>query len=173
VSIFSNSWSSALLLRGLLAASLAGAALLWPQIGMAQSEGPFANFVGSWRGSGEVVGTDGNRERISCRANYTVSESGEALTQTLVCASDSYRLDISSYVIANGQSVQGHWQEATRQVQGHLSGHVADGQFEGSVAGPGFAAEILLRTNGRKQNVNIRPKGGNVAEAEVVLSRED
>jgi hypothetical protein len=155
-----------------LAASLAGIMLIWPQIGIAQSDGPFARFVGSWRGSGQVVGTNGNRERITCRANYSVSENGEALTQTLVCVSDSYRVDISSYIVPDGRSVRGYWQEATRQVQGNLTGQVVDGQFEGSVAGLGFTAEISLRSTGRRQVVNVRPQGGDVADVNVVLSRE-
>jgi hypothetical protein len=159
--------------RGPLLATVALMALLaQPQIGAAQSEGPFARFVGSWRGSGQVVGRNGNHERITCRGSYSVSEKGEALSQRLICASDSYRVDISSYIVADGRSVQGHWQEATRQVQGNLTGQVADGNFEGSVAGVGFTAEIQLRTNGRKQQVTISPQGGDVAKADIVLSRE-
>src|SRR6266851_4647337 len=97
--------------RGLvLASALVGAALLWPQTGMAQSGSPFDRFSGAWRGSGQVIGVDGNREHITCRAHYAISENGGALSQTLICASDSYRVDISSYIVANGHSVQGHWQ---------------------------------------------------------------
>ena len=116
-----------------------------------------------------MVGADNKRERIACRANYSISEKGDALTQALVCASDSYRFEISSYVVAEGRSVQGHWQETTRQVQGSLTGEVADGQFEGNVAGPGFTAELSLRTAGRKQLVSIRPQGGDIAKVEIVL----
>src|SRR5580658_9257076 len=74
------------LLRGLLASAM----LLWPLIGMAHSDGPFARFSGNWRGSGQVVGVDGHREQIRCRAGYSLSESGQSLAQTLICASDSY-----------------------------------------------------------------------------------
>jgi hypothetical protein len=155
----------------LLAAGLVGTALLWPQIGAAQSSSPFAKFSGAWRGSGQVVGTDGNHERITCRATYAVSQNGGALSQTLVCASDSYRVDISSYIVAEGRSVRGHWQEATRQVQGDLTGQIVEGDFEGGVAGPGFTAKISLRATGRRQVVNIRPQGGDVAGVDIVLSR--
>jgi hypothetical protein len=113
----------------LFAISIGGAMLLWPQAGMAQLDGPFAKFSGSWRGSGQVIGTDGNSEKIRCRANYSASARGEALSQSLVCASDSYRVDIHSYVVADGHSVQGYWQETTRNVSGHLTGQVGDGQF--------------------------------------------
>jgi hypothetical protein len=167
MSISSVSRSNPSLFRGLLA----GAVVLWPLIGMAHSEGPFSRFLGNWRGSGQVVGADGHRELLRCRAGYSLSQSGAALTQTLVCASDSYRVDITSHVVAEGHRVQGHWQEATRQVQGDLTGQVAGGQFEGSVAGAGFTAQVSLRSTGRKQAVSIRPQGGDIAAVEVVLSR--
>jgi hypothetical protein len=173
MSIFNVSGTSRSPRRSLLLAiGVVAAVLVQPQIGTAQSDGPFARFVGSWRGSGQVIGKDGNHERITCRASYSVSESGAALSQTLICASDSYRVDISSYIVADGHSVQGHWQEATRRVQGDLTGRIADGNFEGSVAGVGFTAAIHLRTSGRKQQVTISPDGGDVAKADIFLSRE-
>lgn len=156
----------------LLATGVAGAALFLPATASARSASPFANFEGKWRGSGEVIAADGNRERIRCRASYEISENGGALTQSLLCASASYRVDVNSYVVANGQDAQGYWSERTRQVQGHLAGRIADGQFEGAVTGPGFTAQLSLRASGGRQTVDIRPQGANVAEVEVELSRE-
>jgi len=69
--------------RQLLATGLVSAALIWAQTGVAQSGGPFARFFGSWRGSGQVIGADGNHERITCRAHYVISENGGALSQAL------------------------------------------------------------------------------------------
>ena len=160
-------------LRSLLTGSLAGAMIIWSQIGVARSEGPFASFSGSWRGSGHVVGMDGHREQIRCRGGYSLSDNGEAVTQTLVCASDSYQFDINSYVVAEGHNVRGHWQETTRQVQGSLSGSIADGWFEGNMSGPNFTAEVSLRSAGGKQVVNIRPSGGDIAAVDVILSRSE
>jgi hypothetical protein len=156
----------------LLIAGVVSIVLVCAQAGMAQESGPFAKFSGSWRGSGQVIGADGNQERITCRARYEISHNGGALSQTLVCASDSYRVDISSYIVADGRSAQGHWQEATRQVQGDLTGQIADGEFEGGVSGPGFTAEISLRTTGHRQVISIKPQGGDVANVNIVLSHE-
>jgi len=167
MSIFSAARSKSAYFRGLAVSAM----VLWPLAGMAHMEGPFASFSGSWKGSGQVVGTDNKHERIACRANYSISEKGDALSQTLVCASDSYRFEISSYVVAEGRSVRGHWQETTRQVQGSLTGEVADGQFEGNVSGPGFTAELSLKAAGRKQLVSIKPQGGDIAKVEIVLIR--
>ena len=162
--------SSSPTVRGLLAASFAGAMAIWSQIGAAQSDGPFAMFTGSWGGSGEAVGAHGHREQIRCRAVDSLSENGEAATQTLVCAGASYQIDINSHVVAQGHSIQGHWQEATRQVQGNLTGWIAGGQFEGNVAGSNLTARVTLRSTGRKQVVYIRSSGGDIIILYVVLS---
>jgi hypothetical protein len=158
-----------------LAASLAGAMSmsLWPQVGVAQSTGPFAKFEGDWRGSGQVTGADGNHERITCRASYSIPPSGAALSQSLICASDNYRFEVQSdVVVTDGHDVQGRWQETTRSASGDLVGRIADGQFTGNVSGAGFTAEISIRMVGGKQAVSITPHGANVARVELVMSRE-
>jgi hypothetical protein len=159
--------------RALLAAGILSLALIWAQVGIAQSGSHFVKFAGSWRGSGQIVGTSGSHERISCLARYAIDQNGGALSQSLVCASDSYRVDINSYLVADGASVLGHWQETTRQVQGDISGKIADGNFEGRVAGIGFSAGISLRANGRKQFISIKPSGGDIADVNIVLTRRN
>jgi hypothetical protein len=144
----------------------------WPQSGTAQSIGPFAKFDGNWRGSGQVTGSDGGQERISCRASYSIPPSGAALSQSLVCASDSYRFQVQSdVVVTDGHSVQGRWQETTRSATGDLVGQVADDQFRGTVTGPGFTAEISIRMAGAKQAVTITPHGSNITKVDIVMSR--
>jgi hypothetical protein len=162
------------LATALLAAGFAGATLLSPQIAAAQSGSPFAKYVGSWRGSGEVIEGEGAHERITCRANFVLSSGGKAVTQTLVCASDSFRLEISCYLEAEGQKVRGDCQEATRKVEGHLVGRVfEEGQFSGSISGLDFTAETSAMIAGRKLTVSLRTQGGGGAKAEIVLSREN
>ena len=55
---------------------------------------PFEKFVGVWRGGGEIVGTNGHRESIRCRAEYSEAKDGAALNQSIVCASESFKFDI-------------------------------------------------------------------------------
>ena len=154
----------------LLSVALGGAAASRPS--RAAPGGPFEAFVGDWTGGGEIVGANGNREHIRCRANYGESNRGEALAQSIVCASASYRIDIQSYVEASGQSVQGTWREQTRNISGQLTGTLEGGRFEGSVVGPGFSAQIALRSNGRRQAVNIQPSpGGDIADVRIELER--
>ena len=61
---------------------------------------PFASFYGSWKGFGRIVMTDGSREKIRCRADYVETSGGNGLNLRVDCASDSYKVDLVSNVIA-------------------------------------------------------------------------
>jgi hypothetical protein len=156
----------------LLAAGAACAMLLTPQAGMAATGGVFAPFLGNWRGSGEVTFNDGHKERINCRTNYTASEGGGSLTNSLTCAGDSYRFQVSMYVEATGQNLLGHWEEATRQVGGQLTGQVDGGHFEGKVSGPTFSLQLSLNSTDRQQTMSIRPQGTSFTSVTMVLDRQ-
>jgi len=81
-----------------LVLALAAGLLAAPPVGLAA--GPFQSFAGGWSGVGQVVGSNGHHEAIRCRAEYSEAKGGAALNQTIVCASESFKLDIHSYVEA-------------------------------------------------------------------------
>jgi hypothetical protein len=138
---------------------------------LAVAASPFDKFVGSWSGKGQIVGANGHLESIRCRAEYTEAKDGSALNQAIVCASESFKLDIHSYVEASGESVQGYWNEASRDVSGHVSGRILGGRFEGEFSATGFTAGISLTSNGRTQAVIIQPHGGDISEVRIELTR--
>ena len=154
-----------------LALSLAGASFFAPTAVIAQAAGPLSAFAGNFHGGGAVIGSDGHRERISCRARGGVGEGGHALSQTITCASDSYRFNINSNVIAEGGRVSGQWSESTRGVSGSISGSVGKGRFSGGVNGGGFTASVSLRATGRGLSMSLAPSGGDVSRVDVSLSR--
>ncbi len=141
-----------------------------PGAAFAASAGPFRPFLGSWSGSGAITSTDGRREPISCRATYEASDE-QSLAQSLVCASDSFRVTIEMNATVEGGALQGQWQETTRGVQGQLTGQINRGDFEGQVDGGGFTARISLRSNGRRQELQIQPSAGDIRSVDVSLSR--
>jgi hypothetical protein len=145
--------------RGVKAAGIGAALMLSASVGYAQSGGPFAGFDGAWSGTGTVALSDGSVERIRCKANYKVDGTGMGLKQSLHCASDSYKFDLSSDVISKGDRISGNWSEASRNVNGSLQGTAGGGQIEVFVEANGFAANLMLRTNGNKQTVQINSKG--------------
>ena len=137
----------------------------------ARAASSFDKFVGVWRGTGQIVGTNGHRESIRCRAQYTEANKGSALNQSIVCASESFKLNITSYVEVSGESVQGYWKEASRDVSGHVTGRILGGRFEGEFSAITFAAAISLTSNGGTQAVNIQPRGGDVSDVHIELKR--
>jgi hypothetical protein len=154
-----------------LAACAFAIALLSPEVAMARAGGPFAALAGEWRGAGSVTGSDGRSERLSCRAENRVSDDELNLSQSLVCASDSYRFDIRTDIATNGRTVHGTWQEATRGATGGLDGDIRGNTIRGTVEGQNFTAEVSLTTAGDRLQVTIVPQGADVARVEIGLRR--
>jgi hypothetical protein len=136
------------------------------------SGGPFLGLSGHWSGAGTVTMTNGATERLRCKAAYAVNATGKALQQTLRCASDSYRLEISSNVIVEGGSLSGSWAEVTRGVSGNISGRASGAEILANVAGAGFTARLDVRTHGDKQSVTLKPQGdADVAAVSIALRK--
>jgi hypothetical protein len=135
-------------------------------------EGPFLGLSGHWSGAGTVTMTNGATERIHCKATYAVNATGRAVQQTLRCASDSYRVEISSNVISEGGSLSGSWAEATRGVSGNISGRASRAEIVANVAGASFMARLDVRIQGDKQSVTIRPQVGTDVAAVAIALRK-
>jgi hypothetical protein len=140
-------------------AAAVGAALMLSMSASHAQSSPFAGFNGSWSGTGTVSLSDGTTERIRCKADYKVNSSGLNLKQSLHCASDSYKFDLSSDVTSQGDRISGNWSEASRNVFGNLQGTAGGGQIDVFVEASGFAANLTLRTSGNRQTVQISSKG--------------
>jgi hypothetical protein len=142
--------------RGLIFGAVAMfAASVFSTAGYAQS-GPFAGMAGVWSGGGTVTLDDGSTERIRCRATYAVGAGGAGLNQTLICASDSYKFDLKTNIVAEGGAITGVWSESSRNINGSIQGRGSSGNFQVDASAPGFSANISLTTRGNKQSVVIR-----------------
>jgi hypothetical protein len=151
-------FGSSLFGQAIKAAGVGAVLMLSVTASNAQS-GPFTGFSGAWSGNGTVALSDGTTERIRCKADYLVDGSGLGLKQTLRCASDSYKFDLTSDVRSQGDRISGSWSEASRNVFGNLQGTAGGGRIEVFVEANGFAASLTLQTNGNKQTVQINSKG--------------
>src|SRR5579872_5849446 len=149
---------SGLVGQAIKAGAVVAALVLSTSAGHAQAS-PFAGFDGAWSGNGTVSLSDGSSERLRCRAQYTVDSTGFGLKQTLRCASDSYKFDLTSDVKSEGNRVSGQWNEASRNIFGSLQGTAGGGRIDVMVEAPGFTASLTLRTSGNKQTVQISSKG--------------
>src|SRR6201992_6467 len=143
--------------KGLIFGAIAlGVASVSSTASYAQPGGPFAGMAGFWSGGGTVTLDDGSTERIRCRASYAVGDGGRGLNQTLTCASDSYKFDLKTNVVAEGGLIRGTWSEGSRNVNGSLAGRGGNGNFEVAASAPGFNGNISLSTRGNRQSVLIR-----------------
>lgn len=153
-------------------AVLAAMACVSLSVDAARAEGPFSRFAGRWHGDGKISMSDGTKETIRCRVTYAVANAGTALTQNLLCASQSYKFDVSSQVQDEGGRLTGSWTETTRNVTGSVSGAVRDATIIGTVMGATFSAGLSLAVRGATQYVRIRPEGTtDVTDVTVVLRR--
>lgn len=141
----------------------------WPAASRADP-GPFDGYQGAWSGGGSIATTNGT-ERIRCRAVYIVGDGGASLRQSLICASDSYRFEVTSSVAAQGGRLSGSWSETTRGAAGQVTGDVSDGRFRAHVSGPGFTATISVDSSRNRQSVTISPRGTDVTRVSMVLQK--
>jgi hypothetical protein len=155
--------------RLIAAAATLAAVLTFTSTSYAQS-GPFAGMAGNWSGGGTVTLDDGSSERLRCRASYAVGAGGNGLNLGLTCASDSYRFNLSSNVIAQGGALSGTWSESSRGINGNLEGRGGNGNFHAIASAPGFTANLSLTTQGNRQSVVIRSDSA-FRTASISLSR--
>lgn len=156
--------------RAVFAIAALLAAASWSSASHAQAGGPFAGMAGVWSGGGTVTLDDGSTERIRCRATYAVGAGGSGLQQTLTCASDSYRFNLTSNVTAQGSAVSGTWAETSRNIQGSIEGRSGPGVIQVVANAPGFSANISLTTRGNRQSVVIRSES-QFKSASISLTR--
>ena len=158
----SNLTRTALLLVSL---SLAGSAAL------AAPASPFLAMAGTWSGGGVVNTSDGQQERLRCRASYDVDGTGDQLRLNLTCASDSFRLELASDVEYRGGAISGSWTEASHNASGTLSGHAAGDHVEAAARGDAFSANLSLTTRRGHQTVSIEPQGTSIRSVSLALNR--
>jgi len=155
-------------------AVVAGLLLLTAGPGDARSEpGPFSALSGSWSGGGMIKKSNGGSERIRCRSAFEPAGAAN-LSIRLLCASDSYKFDLTASVAYQGGSISGSFQEATRSVAGGISGRsTGEGRQVQAVAqAPGVTSNITLTTRGNHQSVSIETPGTEVPEISVSLEKK-
>ena len=133
--------------------------------------GPFTSFEGNWSGTGTVSVTNGSKERLRCRAHYDVGSGGQAMTQNLTCASDSYKFNVVSSVTSDGSAITGNWEETSRRASGKITGKITPTQISAYVQGLGFTARIGIAARAGQQSVTISPTGTDIANVSVTMSK--
>ena len=125
------------------AAALAGLSAIGAQ--SASAAGVFSDFGGAWRGAGRISDVNGRTEALSCKSNNSPSQDGIAMSLSLVCASDSYRVDFHSELYTDGSALRGTWSETTRGASGDVGGTITPQLINATTTAPGFEAQIARK----------------------------
>ena len=131
---------------------------------------PFTAMSGSWSGSGTITTSDGNKERIRCRAKYDVDGAGSSLDLTLRCASDSYNFELQSNATHSNGVVSGTWTENTRRVGGNIDGNASGNAISLRVSGI-ISATLGVSTNANQQSISIQAPGTELQSVAISLNR--
>lgn len=158
-----------LALKVVAAAFLAGATML-----PALADGPFAEFPGSWAGTGKIRVQGQSPERLRCKANYRLrGSSGTQIDLQLSCDSDSYKFDlVGDFEVDDGNKLSGHWTENSRNVGGSAIGSVRGDRMQIHIESSAFSANLNMTTKGKSQKISFDAHGGGqVVDSSITLSR--
>ena len=94
------------------------------------------------------------------------------MSLSLVCASDSYRVDFHSELYTDGQALRGTWTETTRSATGEVSGSITPTVINATTTAPGFTANIAIHVvGGKRLDVTLNAEGTSVNHVQVSMKR--
>ena len=157
--------------RAISQSSLAGlaamACLAVATPGQAQQAG-LSGLAGNWSGGGQIMLSDGSKERVTCRAYYSPRDGGMGLA--LRCASQSYKIELRSALRVNGGRVTGTWEERSYNAGGAISGSSASGALHLSFSGS-MSGSMNVSYGASSQRVSITTGGGGLSSVSLNLSK--
>lgn len=133
--------------------------------------GLFETWAGTWSGNGTLSTSDGGRDRIRCNVTYAVQSGGHTVKQDLRCASDTYRFEITSNIVQQGQTLTGDWFESTRRVGGRIVGRASGSQLDIRAEGDTFTALVTVNTQGNRQTYVLESPGSQLDSVSITLDR--
>jgi hypothetical protein len=141
-------------------------------VGSALAAGPFGEFAGAWHGSGKAADIHGKTETLSCKSSNSPSSDGIAMSLSLVCASDSYRVDFHADLYTDGTALRGTWTETTRQATGEIKGSITPDLINATASAPGFSASVAIKVlGGKRLEVDLNAQGTTVNHVVVTMKR--
>jgi hypothetical protein len=155
---------------GIAAIAFGVSLLLAAGLGSA-SEGPFSDLAGSWSGAGTLTKKSSGNERLRCQTRYDVGNSGEKVDFRITCASDSFKFDLSGYIVNNDGAISGQWSEPNYNSSGSLDGRVNSGKISARAVGNTFSALLVVATHGSRQTVTIEPQETDVTRLSLTFQR--
>jgi len=130
--------------------------------------GPFDTLLGSWRGSGQILLSDGRTERLKCNAYYTGG--GSRLGMAIRCQSESSNVEIRSKLSQTGGRISGTWEERTFNAEGTASGKATGDKISLQITG-GVTGTMEVSFSRSRQSVAISTQGIALKSVTIDLTR--
>lgn len=138
----------------LLASALIFMSALFSAPAQAKPSGIFKSLNGVWRGTGRILLTGGNSQRISCRAYYNVKDRGAGLGFAIRCASPDNKIELRAKLIDQNGTLSGTWEERTFNATGNVIGKARSGEVRLSIQGT-VNGSMNITYGARRQTVSI------------------
>lgn len=133
-------------------------------------DGPVANLVGTWSGSGEAFLDGGKTEQMRCKGYYT-GQGSDGLGVAIRCANSSSNIDLrANLTFANG-GVSGNWEERTYNAAGTVTGKASSDKVDLAITGGGLTASMAVAIKGAAQSVSIKTQGSGLKGVRINMTR--
>jgi hypothetical protein len=132
----------------------------------------FKNVAGAWSGTGTMKPSDGPRERVRCKANYSIKNAGLSVNLNLRCASEAYKMELSANIEQEGINLSGNWFESQYRQGGKISGKNFGDLIEARAESDTIVALLTVQTKGSRQTFIMEAPGAWVSEVSVDLVRD-
>jgi hypothetical protein len=151
-----------------LLAALALTVALVPSPGSWAAANPFDTLLGSWRGNGQILLSDGRTERLKCNAYYTGG--GSQLGMAIRCQSETSNVEIRSKLSQTGGRISGTWEERTYNAEGTASGNATGDKISLQISG-GVTGTMQVSFSKSRQSVAISTQGIALKSVTIDLTR--
>jgi hypothetical protein len=141
-------------------------------IAPARAQQSFDEVAGSWSGVGSMKPSDGPRERVRCKVDYTVKSEGQSVKMNVRCASDAYKMELTANIDQRGSALSGNWFESQYRQGGKISGQNVNGLIEAKIEGDTITALLTVRTKGNRQSFAMESPGAWVSQVSIDLLRD-
>jgi hypothetical protein len=128
----------------------------------------FDALLGSWRGNGQILLSDGRTERLKCNAYYTGG--GSHLGMAIRCQSETSNVEIRSKLSQTGSRISGTWEERTYNAEGTASGTATGDKISLQISG-GVTGTMQVSFSRSRQSVAISTQGIALKNVTIDLTR--
>lgn len=134
------------------------------------ADGPFAELIGTWGGSGVAKFESGKKESLRCKGYYTDTGGPHKLGISIRCANASAKVELRASLVDSGGAISGTWEERTYNQSGSVTGHATANRLNLSISG-GITGSMLVTVSHKSHSVAVITSGPSLKGINISMSR--